>query len=108
MSFAERFDELANRRVFGRQEPPPEPRRATPEEEESQKLESWAQDKDTRVVYSGRLDRLISEGEASVRLNIGDSEQLRYLLGRVDALRDERAWILKTAGLANGRPPQGD
>lgn len=78
--------------------PRPQPK---PSDIEAAALESWAQDKDTRLVYVARLDRLIDVEEAMKSLQIGNSRILRYHLGRLDALREERAWIMKVAGLAN-------
>lgn len=97
-----KFDAIGTRFRPVRVEQEPQRPAPRPSDIEAGELESWATDKDTRVVYVARLDRLIDVEEAMKSAQIGNSRILRYHLGRLDALREERAWILKVAGLANG------
>ena len=98
----ERFTKLANRVHFGKPAEAPPPRKPQPEEVEAAKLEGWAQDTETRVHYIEHLNRRIEDEERAKTANMAQPDFLRYHLGRLDALREERAWILKIAGLANG------
>ena len=104
MDIRDRFAALASRlpRRVVETPPPPPP---SPEDVEAGRLEEWAQDKDTRVEYVAHLDRVIEIEERNMDGYLDNADRLRYHKGRRDALKTERATILKWAGFANKPRP---
>lgn len=99
-SLRERWERLSIQAAIEIPEPEPPAPRTLPEIRAAA-LRDWAQDKDTRIIFTGYLAELFAEAERQLHDNLDKPLLSNYHLGYRDAVSRLRTDILRWARQAN-------